>query len=136
MTPKEYFTQIFELDKKINEKRNERDAIMDTVTKATGMKKAPIYSNQFHSPTEETVFKLFEHGELVNNLIDDLVDMKIEIADEINQLKVENHRIVLKERYIYSKNWDEVDLEYDPSWITRLHKRALKEFEEKFPEKF
>lgn len=138
MTPKEYFEQVFELEKKVNSKVNERDAIMNTLTGATPMQDNPGYSNQFHSKTESAVIKLMDYSDRANEYVDELVDLRIKLSKELDQLDVHNHRMVLRERYLCSKRWEEIAVEqsFDLRWVHRLHGRALKEFNEKFPDKF
>ena len=138
LSPKEYLTQIFNLDKKIDDKIRERDAIMSTLLKGTDSTKEPIYSNLPSSPVENTVIKLMDHNDEVNHQIDELVNLKIQIAGEINQLEKETHKMVLKERYLHCKKFEEIAVEqnYDYRHITRLHGEALKEFEKMFPSKF
>ena len=138
LTPKEYLMQIFNLDKKIDDKIRERDAIMSTLLKGTDSTKEPIYSNLPSSPVENTVIKLMDHNDEVNHQIDDLVNLKIQIAGEINQLEKETHQMVLRERYLHCKKFEQiaVDTTYDYSWIIKLHDQALKEFEKEYPEKF
>src|SRR5699024_5491219 len=63
VSPKEYLTQIFNLDKKIDDKIRERDAIMSTLLKGTDSTKEPIYSNLPSSPVENTVIKLMDHND-------------------------------------------------------------------------
>ena len=100
MTPKEYLTQIFNLDKKIDDKIRERDAIMSTLLKGTDSTKEPIYSNLPSSPVENTVIKLMDHNDEVNHQIDDLVNLKIQIAGEINQLEKETHQMEIGRAHV------------------------------------
>ena len=138
MGAKGYLTQIFNLDKKIDDKIRERDAIMSTLLKGTDSTKEPIYSNLPSSPVENTVIKLMKYNDQANEYTDKLVNLKMQIAEEINGLSKETHQIVLKERYLHCKKFEQiaVDTGYDYSWIIKLHGQALKEFEELYPEKF
>ena len=138
MTPKEYLMQIVNLERKIKSKTSERNEIMQTLIKSTDTSQEPVYSNQTSNPTEDVVMRLMEYNDQTNKYIDDLVDLKIQIADEVMELENDNHQMVLRERYIRQKKFEKiaVDMSYDYSWIIKLHGRALKEFGEKFPEKF
>lgn len=138
MTPKEYFEQVFDLDKKVQSKVNERDAIMGTLTGATVMQDDVSFSNQFHSTTESAALKLMEYSDQANEYVDKLVDLRIQMSKELDQLEVHNHRMVLRERYLCSKRWEEIAVEqsFDLRWVHRLHGRALKEFEEVHADKF
>lgn len=138
MGAKEYLVQIFNLDKKIDDKIRERDAIMNTLLKGTDMTQEPIYSNLPSSPVENTVIKAMKYNDEANKYTDDLVNLKIQITSEINKLEKDTHRIVLKERYLHCKKFEQiaVDTTYDYSWVIKLHNQALKEFEKLYPEKF
>lgn len=138
MGAKEYLMQIFNLDRKIDDKIRERDAIMNTLLKGTDMTQEPIYSNLPSSPVENTIIKAMEYNDEANKYTDDLVNLKIQITSEINKLDKDTHRLVLKERYLHCKKFEQiaVDTTYDYRHVTRLHKEALGEFEKMYPEKF
>ena len=138
VSPKEYLAQIFEIEEEVQSKLRERDAIMNTIVKATDSTQEPIYSNQFSSSVENTVMKLFKYNDETNEYIDKLADFRIQIAEEIAQMETKEYRSILRERYICSKKWEEIAVEtnYDLRWVYRLHGRALEEFAETFPDKF
>ncbi len=138
MTPKEYFSQLLKLDNKIQSKLRERDAIRRTLVKSTDTTQEPIQTNQTSNPTENVVIKLLKYTDETNNYVDELVDLRIQIADEIMELRNDNYRIVLSERYIQGKKFEEIAVEQNYAYrhITRLHGEALKEFEKLYPEKF
>jgi len=130
--------QIYNLNNKINSKLSERDEIMNTLTRSTDTTKENIHTLDVGRPTEETVIRLMKYNDEANQYTDELVELKVQIAEEIMKLENENHRMVLRERYIHCKKFEQVavDMAYDYSWVIKLHRRALKEFENKFPEKF
>ena len=130
--------KIYDLNKEIDSKLSERQEIMSTLVKATDTSRENIHTLDVGRPTEETVLRLMRYNDQTNSYIDELADLKVQIAEEIMQLENGNHRMVLRERYIKCKKWEEVAVEqgYDLRWIYRLHGNALKEFEEKFPSKF
>ena len=138
MTPKEYFEQVFELDKEVESKQNERRAVRDTVLGATAWEDNPSFSNQFHSTTENMVLKLDDYSNDINQLIDELVDLKMQVSTEIDQVSDRRYRIVLRERYIRCKSWADIAIErnYDKRYIYELHGYALSEFKREFPDKF
>ena len=118
---------------------SERDEIMSTLVKAVDTTNTPDFNTgTVSNPTENTVLRLMEYNDRTNAAIDSLINLKIQIADEINQLEKENHQMVLKQRYLHCKKFEQiaVDTNYDYSWIIKLHGRALKDFECTFPEKF
>ena len=84
------------------------------------------------------MIKLLKYTDETNNYVDELVDLRIQIADEIMELRNDNYRVVLSERYIQGKKFEEIAVEQNYAYrhITRLHGEALKEFEKLYPEKF
>ena len=138
MTPQEYLMQIFHLNKKINSKLSERDEIMSTLIRSTDTSRENIHTLDVGRPTEDTVIRLMNYNDEANQYTDKLVDLKVQIAEEIMRLDSDNHRMVLRERYIHCKKFEQiaVDMNYDYSWVIKLHRQALKKFGEAFPEKF
>lgn len=138
MTPKQYFEQIFELDKAIDELRSERESIIATGSKANTMQDAPTYSNQFNSTTENIVMKLFDHMDDVNARVDELIDLKMQISMEIELVKDRRYRTILKEHYICDKSFEQIAVEQPYSYrhATRLHGQALQAFKEVHKKKF
>ena len=130
--------QIFHLNKKINSKLSERDEIMSTLIRATDTSRENIHTLDVGRPTEDTVLRLMDYNDEANQYTDKLVDLKVQIAEEIMRLDSDNHRMVLRERYIHCKKFEQiaVDMNYDYSWVIKLHRQALKNFKEAFPEKF
>ena len=130
--------QIFKLDQRIRSRLSERDSIMSTLVKATDTSAEQIHTLDIGRPTEDTVIKLMRYNDEVNQETDNLVDLKIQISEEITQLEDDTHRMVLRERYIKCRKWEEiaVDNHIDLRWLYRLHGKALGEFEERFPDKF
>ena len=130
--------QIYNLNNKINSKLSERDEIMNTLIRSTDTSKESIHTLDVGRPTEETVIRLMRYNDEANQYTDELVELKVRIAEEIMKLDNENHRIVLRERYIHCKSFEEIAVNegYVYRHIIRLHNQALDEFEKTFPEKF
>ena len=103
LTPKEYLMQIYDLNKEINSKLSERQEIMSTLVKSTDTSKESIRTLDVGRPTEDIVIRLMRYNDQANEYIDELADLKIQIAEEIMQLENNNHRMVLRERYIKCK---------------------------------
>lgn len=111
---------------------------MNTLIRSTDTSKENIHTLDVGRPTEDTVIRLMRYNDEANEYTDKLVDLKIQIAEEIMKLDNENHRIVLRERYIHCKSFEEIAFNegYVYRHIIRLHNQALDEFGKKFPEKF
>ena len=84
MTAKEFLSQAYRLDKKIDWKIQQVDSLNDLATKATGtltgMPHAPSPST---SRLADVVAKIVDMQEVINTEIDRLVDIKAEITEVI-----------------------------------------------------
>lgn len=82
---------------------------------------------------EETIVKLIDLENEVNEDIDELIKLKAQIMETINQVDDPIYQLILQMRYTEGKTWEEVarGLGYDKRWVLRLHGKALKEIDEK-----
>ena len=67
---------------------------------------------------------------------DELIALRKEAEERIDNLKDGRYRAVLRRRYLQGRSFEEiaVDLCFDYRWIKRLHGRALTEFQKLTPE--
>lgn len=123
--------QVKKLDQHIDTKQEERDAINDTLIKASRITDEPIIQSNNTSPVESTVEKIFKYNDYLNKEIDRLADLKITISQQINELNDDRYRTILIKYYLRDSTWEQiaVDMNYDYRHVTRLHGEALKEFE-------
>ena len=137
MTPKEYFQECLKLDNKVTEKQNQLDLIKASFTSAVKMKDINVQTSGGNSH-EERLAKLFELNDEINTDVDKLVNYKLKLSLEVNQLEDDRYRMILSERYFQGKKFEQiaVDRGYDIRWIYKLHGQALQAFGDKFPEKF
>ena len=132
MTAKEYLSQAFRLDGRINTKLEQVASLRNLAAKATtGMQMDRISSTRQLSPMENAVTKLIDLEHEINGDIDQLVDLKREIAGLIISVGDPSYRILLEMRYLGGNTWEEVSLQlgYDLRWVYRLHDRALQAVE-------
>ena len=63
----------------------------------------------------------------VDRKIDELINLKIEIAETINQVRNENYRLILEMRYLGFHTWEQIadTLHYTVRWVRKMHARAL-----------
>ena len=63
----------------------------------------------------------------VDGKIDELINLKIEIAETINQVRNENYRLILEMRYLGFHTWEQIadTLHYTVRWVRKMHARAL-----------
>jgi DNA-directed RNA polymerase specialized sigma subunit len=88
-----------------------------------------VNSTKKQSPMEETIVKLMDLENEVNKDIDELIKLKGEIIETINQVDDPIYQLILERRYVEGKTWEEIaaGLGYDRSTVWRNHGKALKE---------
>lgn len=132
MKIKEYLMQAYRIDQRINSKLEQIAALHDLATKAivtySDMPKSP---NRSGSKIEDAIIKIMDLEDEINRDIDKLVDLKTDITHLIKNLDSHEHQIILEQRYLCFKPWEQiaVDMGYSIQHTFRLHDAALKELE-------
>lgn len=130
MTAKEYLSQAYRLDQRINSKIEQVTSLNDLATKCTstltGMPRNP---NRASSTMADAVGKIIDLQNEINRDIDRLVDLKREIVTVIKAIENPEYQTLLEKRYLCFLTWEKiaVDMGYDLRWLYRIHKRALDE---------
>lgn len=130
MTAKEYLSQAYRLDQRINSKIEQVASLNELATKCTstltGMPRNP---NRANSTMADAVGKIIDLQNEINRDIDRLVDLKREIVTVIKAIQNPEYQTLLEKRYLCFLTWEKiaVDMGYDLRWLYRIHKRALDE---------
>ncbi len=130
MNAREYLSQAFRLDERINSKIQQVDSLNALATKCTttltGMPKNPSGST---SRMEDIVVKITALQEEINRDIDKLVDLKAEIMEAIKKVENTEYQTILEKRYLCFLPWEQiaVDLGYNVRHLYRVHEEALRE---------
>lgn len=130
MTAKEYLSQAYRLDQRINSKIEQVASLNELATKCTstltGMPRNP---NRASSTMADAVEKIIDLQNEINHDIDRLVDLKREIVTVIKAIENPEYQTLLEKRYLCFLTWEKiaVDMGYDLRWLYRVHKRALDE---------
>jgi len=132
MTAKEYLSQAYRIDQRINSKLEQVRSLRVLAEKATStMTDAPKGGTHNISRMEETVIKMVDLEAEINADIDALVDLKREIVTAIKRLVNTEYQTLLELRYLCFMRWEAIALEMDCSsqHMFRLHDAALKKIE-------
>ena len=127
MTAKEYLSQAYRLDKRIDSKIEQLKSLNLLATKCTStlsdMPKSQSISN---SRLEDTVVKIVDLQEEIN--IDSLVDLKRDIVRTIKSVQNPEYQIILELRYLCFKTWEEIAVQMNCSIdnVFKIRKNALK----------
>ena len=129
MTARDYLSQAYRLDQRINSKLEQVESLNELATKVsstlTGMPKNP---NRATSTMADTVTKIIALQAEINNDIERLVDLKREMVAVIKAVTNTERQTLLELRYLCFKTWEQiaVEMNYTVRNVHLLHKEALK----------
>ena len=138
MTAKEFLRGIRGHNQRIKALMERRQYYYD-IAQGTGSGEPPrIGGGNQGSRVENAVHKLMELEEDLNKEIDKLVD-EVRLAERlIDKLEDSRHRDVLKFRYLNGWSWEKIvsEMNYEKSWVLRLHGEALVRFSKEWYTKY
>ena len=125
---KEYLSQAFRIDQRIQSKMEQVASLNDLATRATA-----TYSDMPGSETrnlhrmEDAILSIIELEAEINGDICKLVQTKKDIVHKIKAVQNTEYQTLLELRYLCFKSWAQiaVDMGYELRWLYRLHHRAL-----------
>ena len=130
LTAKEYLSQAYRIDQRINSKLEQVKSLRELATKATAtLSDMPrSQSPNFHR-MEDFIAKALDLESEINADLKTLIDLKREVVTIIKCVERTELQTILEMRYLCCETWDEiaVALHYDLRHIHRLHGRALEE---------
>ncbi|MEK3992314.1 DUF1492 domain-containing protein [Robertmurraya sp. FSL R5-0851] len=134
MNAKEYLSQALQLDQRINSKLVQVSMLRELALKTTSvLQDDKVQNTKQQSPMESALVKLMCLEEEINDDIDQLIDLKRELATFVSEIENQSYRLLLELRYLSGSTWEEVAaiMGYDVRWVYRLHRKALKEATER-----
>lgn len=129
MTAKEYLSQAYRLDKRIDSKIEQLKSLNLLATKCTStLSDMPKSQSAGNSQLEDTVVKIVDLQEEINKDIDSLVDLKRDIVRTIKSVQNPEYQIILELRYLCFKTWEEIAVQMNCSIdnVFKIRKSALK----------
>lgn len=136
MDAKEYLSQAYRIDQRINSKLEQVMSLRALLGKATGtLSGAPKAATPNLHSMEDTICKMVDMENEINDDIDTLVDLKAEIMACIKQISNPEYQTLLELRYLCFKRWEEiaVDTGYSLRRLYELHNSALEQISFKSP---
>ncbi|MDL2205815.1 DUF1492 domain-containing protein [Eubacteriales bacterium OttesenSCG-928-N13] len=128
MTAKEYLGQAYRLDQRINSKLHQVESLRSLTQKVTtSYGSEPVSHTRNVSSLEDTIIRIIEAEGELNSQIDKLVQLKMEIAVNIDKVRNESYRLILEKRYLCFEQWDQIaqDMNYSRRWVLNRHERAV-----------
>ncbi len=135
MTAKEYLSQAYRLDNRIDSKFEQLSALKDTAAKAVAvMSDTSVSHTRNVRSQQDTLCKIVDMERELDRDIDALVDLKRDITQLIKAVGNPQYQLILEMRYLTYKSWQEIVeiLELDDRYVYKLHGLAIKEFEKVF----
>lgn len=128
---KEYLSQAYYIDKRIDTLNNELIMLESKLCKCTANYNSAGHSNNTRSAFEYTIDKVMQYRDRLNNEIDNLVDKKNDIKRMIDKLDNDKEKIILHKRYINFQNFESIaeDLDITPRQVYKIHKKSLEKIE-------
>lgn len=129
MTAREYLSRAYKLDQEIKSKLDQIESLKDLAESCssvlTGMPRNP---NKGGSPMADTVCKIVDLRDELNNELAQLVDYKADAVKIIHRVKNANYRLILEKRYLRYLSWETISVElgYSESWVLKLHRKAIR----------
>lgn len=130
LSAKDYLSQAYHIDLRINSKIEQVQSLRDLAEKAvTTLSDTPNIGTRNIRRMEGVIAKIVDLESEINADIDDLVDLKREIVSLIKYVEGSELQTLLELRYLCFKTWEQisVELHLDIRWIHRLHNKALNE---------
>ena len=129
MTPKEYLSQAYRLDQRINSDIAElgRLRLMSQNISSPGFEEHYNATRNTDAPFVKQIEKIMELEKTINEEIDRLVDLKAQIRITIGSVKNTDERMVLRYRYVDHMTWEQIGMTLyaDPRTVRRWHGNAL-----------
>ena len=125
---KEYLSQAFHIDKRIQSKIEQVSALNRLATKATA-----TYSDMPGSSTrnvhkmEDVLLRIIDLEAEINEDVIRLVDTKKDIIHRIKSVESAEYQTLLELRYLNYMTWEQiaVEMNYELRWLYRIHGKAL-----------
>lgn len=128
MTAKEYLSQAYRIDQRINNKMEQITSLRDLLFKThITMSDMPGNPNRDSSRVEKYLVKIYDLERELDNEIDRLVSLKTEIKHAIDAVGDTDCKVLLEERYMFFRSWEEIAcrMGYTVRNVHRLHSKAL-----------
>ena len=109
MDIKEYLSQAYRIDQRINSKMEQVSSLHALATKATAtVSDMPSGGAKNIHKMENIIIKIADLENEINEDIDELVDLKIAITKLIKGVDNQEHQTLLELRYLCFKTWEQI----------------------------
>ena len=135
MTAKEYLHSIKIKDAIINNLQHDKEDLRDMLYSLGGTEGGDRVQNSRNNDKFGTLYARIDDKEHeITEKIDELVDFKLRVSDEINALPDSRYSAVLHKRHIQFQSWRRIaaDLNHNIRYVQQLNGEGLLMFEEMY----
>ena len=127
MTIKEYLSQAYRIDQRIDSKLEQVQSLRESATKATSTLSDTYSGNSNKQKMEGVIVKIVDLENDIKDEIERLVCLKRKIVSMIKKVKNPEYQTLLERRYLCFKTWEQiaVEMNYELRYLHKLHKYAL-----------
>ncbi len=138
MTTKNYLLQARQLNYKITNKMYEKDQLKSLLTSVSSpVKDVNVQTSGSGDRIGDTVCKIIMLEQEIDKLIDNYVDTKNHIIQQMEQLEFKYYQILFY-RYVMERHFEAIAqcTGYTLRHVKRLHAEAVERFEQKFGDEY
>lgn len=133
LSAKDYLSQAYRIDQRINSKIEQVQSLRDLAEKASATLSdvPPSKGSRNVHRMEDVIAKMVDMESEISADMKRLLNLKHEIVTVISCVESPELQTLLELRYLCFKTWEQiaVALHFDLRWVHRLHNRALNEVE-------
>lgn len=138
MSAKEYLSQVRRGEADITRLNCDKQNLYEILYSLGGTREGERVQTSKNADRFGSIFvKIEEKDCLIEKKLKELIDFKIEVADEICTLSEPKYAELLYKRYIQFKSFKQIadDMGYSYRYVIKIHGYALLEFEKKMPKR-
>lgn len=128
MTAKEYLSQVYKIDQRIDSKLEQITQLHALATKATSViSDVPPSGTRNVHRLEDIIAKIDLLERSIDRDIDQLLDLKEEVMSVISKIENPEYRTVLEQRYLNCRKFEDIAavMGYSLDYCFALHRKAL-----------
>ena len=133
LSAKDYLSQAYRIDQRINSKIEQVQSLRDLAEKASAALSdvPPSKGTRNVHRMEDVIVKMMDMESEISADMNRLLNLKHEIVTVIRCVESPELQTLLELRYLCFKTWEQIAvvLHFDLRWVHRLHNRALNEVE-------
>ena len=128
MTAKEYLSQVYKIDQRIDSKLEQITQLHALATKATSViSGSPASGARNVHRMEDIIARIDLLERSIDKDIDELLDLKEEVMHTIRRIDNPEYRTVLEQRYLNCRKFEDIaaGMGYSLDYCFALHRKAL-----------